>query len=296
MKAYSLVTYEIHYNSKRKYKFFLKDWVNLTDIDASAEVINAMRFSRNISPMLMNQPEKKNICVIAPHPDDEMIGPGGTILHALNNGASVTCIYLTSGKKNDIADDEAKTVSKKYGYNTVFMGNYSGEIEFSEESYEKLISEIIKIEPNVLFIPFLLDDHDEHRIVSQMLMHGYEISERNNKIDCFSSLEIWCYQVYTSVFPNVIVNITDVIAKKKDAVRGWESQFKNRDWAHYVEGLNAYNSRFLHTKGKKEYAEIFFVVPMKEYIDLCKIYFSKNNMPYYLDRYIKQYIEGKNEY
>ena len=38
-----------------------------------------------------------NVVVIAPHPDDESIGPGGALAHHVDSGDTVSAIYLTSG-------------------------------------------------------------------------------------------------------------------------------------------------------------------------------------------------------
>ena len=43
------------------------------------------------------------IVVVAPHPDDEVLGAGGLIQQACAVGAEVHVIYLTSGDHNQIA-------------------------------------------------------------------------------------------------------------------------------------------------------------------------------------------------
>ncbi len=43
------------------------------------------------------------ILVIAPHPDDEALGAGGVIQQALDRGASLKIVYLTSGELNEIS-------------------------------------------------------------------------------------------------------------------------------------------------------------------------------------------------
>ena len=94
--------------------------------------------------------------------------------------------------------------------------------------------------------------------------------------------EVWAFQVYSTVLPNIVVDITDVIDEKIRLINYWESIKKSRDWGHYAKGLNAFNSRFLKTN-QPRYAESFFVVPAKEYIELCSIYFKnpEDNIYYY---------------
>ena len=83
--------------------------------------------------------------------------------------------------------------------------------------------------------------------------------------------EVWCYQVYSPVIPNVVVDISDVAERKAAAVRMWKSQMKVRKFDHYILGFNAFNIRLLP---KALYVEAFFVVPMHEYAELCAIYFN----------------------
>jgi len=97
--------------------------------------------------------------------------------------------------------------------------------------------------------------------------------------------EIWAYQVYSTVIPNVAVDITDVIDEKLKLVEIYRSQKRSRDWAHYIKGLNAFNCRFLKTN-EPRYVELFFVVPADEYLQLCRLYFQNPASGiYYSDSY-----------
>ncbi len=83
-------------NSRQAYKFFMRDWIALNDLQRCADAVTTMRFTRTLEPLEMSAPRAKRIAVIAPHPDDEMLGAGGTLIHALRAGADVRCIYVTS--------------------------------------------------------------------------------------------------------------------------------------------------------------------------------------------------------
>jgi LmbE family N-acetylglucosaminyl deacetylase len=75
--------------------------------------------------------ESMNILVIAPHPDDETIGCGGTLcLHAYN-GDRVTAVFLTSGELGlkklrreqawKIREHEARRAAKILGLADLFF-------------------------------------------------------------------------------------------------------------------------------------------------------------------------------
>jgi len=89
------------------------------------------------------------------------------------------------------------------------------------------------------------------------------------------------------VLPNVVVDITDVMDKKTDLIDLCQARKKSRDWAHYTRGLNAFNSRFLKTN-RPGYAEAFFVLPAREYLDLCSLYFEHPGEDLYSSDFYKK--------
>jgi LmbE family N-acetylglucosaminyl deacetylase len=113
-----------------------------------------------------------------------------------------------------------------------------------------------------LFVPILLDDHDDHRRANQLLWHAWRRGFVRN------DTEVWCYQVYSPIISNIVVDISSVADRKAAAVRMWKSQMKIRKFDHYILGFNAFNIRLLP---KARYVEAFFVVPMLEYGELCGV-------------------------
>ena len=47
--------------TKANYKFVLRDWMGLRDLDALAGVLESKRFSQNLEPILMDRPDAKKI-------------------------------------------------------------------------------------------------------------------------------------------------------------------------------------------------------------------------------------------
>lgn len=131
-------------------------------------------------------------------------------------------------------------------------------------------------------LPFIADDHDDHRRASHLMWLARQKLESGRKF------QIWAYQVYTTLIPNVVIEITDVAEQKREAIRRWRSQARSRDWAHFALGLNAMNSRLLPEATTPRYAEAFFVVPADAYDDLCQAYFSADPSDiYYIDAYTR---------
>ena len=58
---------------------------------------------------------KKNILVIAAHPDDEMLGCGGTLIKLQKKGYKIKCIFLSDGESSKNKKDE-KILKKKNNF------------------------------------------------------------------------------------------------------------------------------------------------------------------------------------
>jgi len=263
---------------RKAYKWVLKDWLALHDLQTAADLVASMRHFRQISPQVLDGPSGDRILVIAPHPDDEVIGPGGTLLGAVAAGKAVEVLFLTSGRKGETATREAEAVAvaENVGFKPVFAGGTAGNIDPTAAG--NAIVTAAGNAPSAIFVPFVLDDHDDHRRSSEALIHAFDTGSLSR------SIEIWAYQVYSVVPGNVVVDITKFSKAKRSAIDKYASQMKSRDWGHFSLGLNAFNSRLVRARGKAVYVECFFVVPLHEYVELCRPYFA-GQPPYYSRTY-----------
>ena len=269
--------------AKSAYRFLIRDWRSLGDLKRCADAVATMRHSINLEPLLMTGPSAKRILVIAPHPDDEILGPGGTLIDAIRRGARVRVVYLTQGKAAEAATlrQEAMRVAQAVGYETRFLDYYSRQLPLDSPLLGALRHEIDAFAAEALMLPFLSDDHDDHRRASHLLWLSHKARPLS------ANLEVWAYQVYSALIPNVVVDISHVVQDKRNAIAMWQSQAANRDWAHFALGLNAFNSRFLPASSAARHAEAFFVLPAPDYCEFCEPYFDSDPAAvYYASSYV----------
>lgn len=255
---------------KSHYKFIKKNLLPSRKLDSILWLYETLSYREYLRTIETVGPEGK-ILVIAPHPDDEIFGCGGTLLKLDPKNIHIT--YLTSGRPSNSLEreNEASTICQSIGWSYNFLQLTDGLIEIQGSASDKLAAEINAIRPSFIFLPFLLDDNLDHRKANQLLANTVPLLK--------VTPEIWAYQVYSSLIPNIVIDITDVIDKKQLALKKYASQFKDRDWANFNLGLNAWNSRLLKSK-KTCYAENFFVLPMQEYAELTQTYFSQSSDDY----------------
>lgn len=150
---------------RKAYKWVFKDWLSLHDLNTAAELIASMRHLRQISPQQLGGPHGDRLLVVAPHPDDEVIGPGGTLIRAAEKGKAVSVLFLTSGQEGEAAtrEEEARDVSDVCGFQAMFAGGVAEHIDVSAASDAIVLA--ASNSPSAIFLPFVLDDHDGKSVV-----------------------------------------------------------------------------------------------------------------------------------
>ena len=260
--------------SRSNYKFLIKKYTELNDFDNFNKILSTKRFTTHLKPLQMDNVNSNKIIVIAPHPDDDILGAGGTLLKAKSLGAEVHIIYVTNGEPlvSENIKKETLEVCKNAKFTPHFLNFEPKKINVHDDEAIKNISAIINdINPGAIFISFFLDNHVDHRSVNYLMYNCFNTNNFNNNI------EIWSYQIYSSILPNVIIDVTDMISKKSKLIDIWESVSKFNDLSHYILGINASNSIYLKYSKKKLYGEAFFVLPAHEYCILLEKYFNIEN-------------------
>ncbi len=248
------------------YRIVLRDLAPIGDLPRVADAMASLRLQHRLKAVVAPAPAGK-IAVLAPHPDDEAIGPGGTLLAARAAGARIAVGFATDP---DARRREAETASADLGADTRFFGYRQRSIPVDAPAARALAEWIDGIAPAALFVPFLADDHDDHRRISEWLLSAARSGGMTARP------EIWAYQVYTSMPCTTLVDMTSFAESKRALIARHESQNRTRDWASISLGLNAYNARFAGGGAKGRLYEGFFVLPCDAYLDLCQRYFGND--------------------
>jgi N-acetylglucosamine malate deacetylase 1 len=261
--------------SRRAYRFQMREWTRLHDLDGAAQLLNTVRFSRSLVPVQMPAPAGKRITVIAPHPDDEVIGPGGTLLLASENGAEVTVIFVTNGNAEEAAvrKQESLDICRANNWIAVHLDGVAGSLDADRDMPKRLTAAIAASQPDIVMVPYVLDDHDDHRRVNEFWLNGDRTAA--------SKAEVWAYQVYSVVLPNIVVDISAARERKAALIARYASQMRRRDWANFALGRDAWSSRWLEGRKLAAWAEPFYAVPASDYLDHVAVYFQNNQRSYY---------------
>ncbi len=257
--------------TRQNYLFVLKNFKPLLELKHVNTLLETKRFFQLVETIELKIPKGKNITVIAPHTDDDIFGAGGTLIKAALQGANINIIYLSNSAKTTtqakIVKQEAKDICNRYGANPYFLNLVPGSIPSDDVNISTTLRELLKkLSPDTLFISFFLDDNDDHRRANQLFINSINYTD-------LEGVEIWAYQIYSTLIGNVVVDITDTISTKISLMKMWKNVEGKRNWVNYISGVNMMNCRYLNKK-RSLYGEVFFVIPSREYVELCKEYFS----------------------
>jgi LmbE family N-acetylglucosaminyl deacetylase len=183
----------------------------------------------------------RRIAVVAPHPDDEILGCGGTMARAARAGAEVHVVVVTRGRPPQFDEDLVKQIREEtlrahasIGVaQTHFLDFPAAELDRIGVSTVNaaLGAVLLEIEPELLLIPFIGDIHLDHQIVfNASLVHARPRDSRAPRaVLAYETLSEtnWLAPGITPGFlPNTYIDITETLDAKIAAFEHFSSQIK----------------------------------------------------------------------
>jgi len=186
-----------------------------------------------------------NVLVIAPHMDDEVLGCGGTISRHVKKREDLFVCFIAhriydhkfDKEKNEIEKAHASKAQKVLGYKESLF------LQLNDERLDASIQDIIipleeyvnKIKPDIVYIPFMGDNNQDHRAV----FDAARVVLRPSATPFIDSL--YMYEVPSSTeqspplpestfLPNYYVDITKYFDKKIEAFKYYKTE--KRDYPH----------------------------------------------------------------
>ena len=240
----------------------------------------------DIIPYHLSAPPGERIVVLAPHPDDETLGCGGTIKLLRESGKQVKVIFLTSGDQADpsnpaskihhaeehitdysiLREREAMKALKILGVSDYeFLRFPDRKLDLHFESVIGRVLDIIKqYAADIIYSPSMIELNPDHRTTAALAM---EIQKIVMKTDAPSPLPpprggrarvgvvpvtLLFYEVTTPLRPNLLIDITSARDRKKKAVKKYKSQLGITDYLKYITALNEVRTLTVREAGAVE--------------------------------------------
>ena len=205
-----------------------------------------------------------NIVVLAPHPDDEAIGCGGTLRLRIDGGDRVVAVFLTSGELGvkDCPRDEACRLREAEATEAAEILGVA-QLDFLRlrdldvaaqinEASARLAAVLLREEPGLIFLPHPQEWHPDHRVSLPLVRKTIaSISVRP---------VLATYEVWTPLAEHDWASdVTTTMSAKLRAVRCYSSQLASFRYDRAVLGLNKYRGELA---ARCRYAEVFQTVPL----------------------------------
>ncbi len=246
----------------------------------------------DIIPYHLSHPPGESVLVLAPHPDDETLGCGGTIRLLLESKKSVKVIFLTSGDKADPSHTLSKILHRenppippllKGGEGGLLNESYITEYallrekeavkalkvlgvtdyefmqfpdrelhKYFKSARERLLQIIKEYLPDTIYSPSPIELNPDHRTAAALSLEIQRTGTENGRPE-----RIIFYEVATPLRPNMLIDITSAYGRKKRAIKKYRTQLRLIDYLGQITSLNILRS--LTVKGPM-YVEAFWCV------------------------------------
>ena len=182
---------------------------------------------------------KLDILAFGAHPDDVELGCGATIAKEISLGKRVGIVDLTRGELGtrgsaEIRDEEAAKAAEILGVSVRENLNFRDGFFLNDEVHQlEIIKMIRKYQPEIVLCNAIDDRHIDHGKGSKLVSDACFLSglrrietflEGINQIEWRPKL-VYHYIQWKNIEPDFVVDVSEFMQKKIDAVMAYGSQF-----------------------------------------------------------------------
>lgn len=208
----------------------------------------------------------ERLLVLAPHPDDEVIGCGGVVFQHLRDGRQVRVAVATDGVEAAPGEDRDAYRARREEESRRALNAAFDFFRFPDRALDqhaddlgaRLRDVLEQFRPDLILVPSAIEIHPDHLALARCFC---ELIQRDPSL--FADLavaRVAFYEVGQPLRPNVLVDITGVAAAKYDAIAAHSSQTEIRDYVSFARGLNAYRAMTLAPEVR--FAEAYWVTSL----------------------------------
>lgn len=216
------------------------------------------------------------VLVLAPHPDDEIFGCGGTLALLNSAGAAIRCIIATDGvarspdpvTTRECREAESTSAARSLGLaSPIFWGLPDGQLASDEDLIARVVDAAKDWMCDLILAPSAFERHPDHFALS--------LAATAAARQLGGDLRLAFYEVGEPLCFNALIDIGSVLDQKRLAMRCFESELKLQAYDAQIEGLNVYRAYTLSTRSVKA-AEAFLVVSAKSIDEDLPIFSSES--------------------
>ena len=182
--------------------------------------------------------------MLAPHPDDEVFGCGGAIASHVALGQPVCVVVLTDGALYGDAltrQHESCAAAAVLGYGVPEFWAYPDRgLVYSEALVQQLADKIASTNSDLVYAPSPWEIHPDHQQTCRLAIEAVRRAGAGAGVG--SDIRIAFYEIGAPLRPNVLLDLTPLLAVKETAMRCFGSQLEQQDYVGHIQALNRYRS------------------------------------------------------
>ena len=184
---------------------------------------------------------KLDILAFGAHPDDVELGCGATIAKEVSLGKKVGIVDLTRGELGsrgsaDLRDQEAAIAAKILGISVRENLRFADGFFVNDKTHQlEIIKMIRKYQPEIVLCNAVNDRHIDHPKASNLVSDACFLSGlikietllEGQQQDKWRPKQVYHYLQWKNSSPDFVVNVSDFMEVKINAVLAYSSQFYN---------------------------------------------------------------------
>jgi len=201
------------------------------------------------------------LCVGA-HPDDPESGCGGTLARYAAAGHAVKILYLTRGERGiegksledaaHIRTLEAEAACVVLGATPMFFGQVDGAAEATRAAVAAMTKLLAAEKPDIVLTHWPVDTHMDHQVASLLATRACLALRTPNLL----YFEVNAGSQTSAFQPNVWVDISGVLEKKKAALLAHASQDGAAIWRMHHEPMAQWRGRELGVRVAEAFVQL----------------------------------------
>lgn len=217
----------------------------------------------------------RGVLVLAPHPDDEVIGAGGTLVALARAGARIVCVQATDGsagaalartpfpERREARLREAMAVSRAAGFADLQLWRAdNGDFRETPELAARLAALLAKEQPAIVFVPFVTEAHADHLTLAALLARAL------GQVTLPEDARVFGYEVWSLVPANVVHEVTPLVRDLESLLFLYDIAMRIDDFVHFCADRGLYHA--WHYRGRPAYLEAFHAVKAADYPALLR--------------------------
>jgi len=195
------------------------------------------------------------VVVVAPHPDDETLGCGGTLLKHKVEGDEVHWLIMSTisvqagfaPEKVKNRSQEIQSVVNAYDFDSYNQTHFIS-TELDTIAKNELISEVStffkEIKPNIIYIPYRNDVHSDHGVIFDAVIScvkpfRYPFVRKVRVYETLSETEFGLRPEDGGFKPNLWINISNFLEKKIEIMQLYQGEMGEHPFPRSVKSLEA---------------------------------------------------------